>query len=149
MSSPDLEGFVLSQQYQLKATLQSLQLTCQVIQDYYPDSQLWQHNRSQVQQMLQFLENAIEVYIQDFSPDPEKRIQFWEGCSLGKSHNRILHRSQPPKPLVEVLKGNGDPRNPLHQGLLVGYRFATLKRFLSRFELPKDMDSDLAAATFG
>jgi len=149
MSSPDLDGFVLSQQYQLKATLQSLQLTCQLIQDYYPNNTLWQQNRSQVQQMLQFLENAIEVYIQDFSADSAKRIQFWEGCSLGKSHNRILHCFQPPKSLVEVLKGNADPQNPSHLGLLVGYRFATLKRFLSRFELPEEMDIDLAAATLG
>lgn len=143
------DGFEVSQQYRLTATLESLKLTCQAIQDYGVGGELWHQNQAKVQKTLQLLEKCINLYAKEFSPDPEKRSQFWEGCALGKSHNRVLQRSQPPPDLLQVIQGQGDSRNPLHVGILLGYRFAYLKRFLSRFKLPEDADIDLAAATFG
>ncbi|HBB31541.1 MAG TPA: hypothetical protein DDZ80_06025 [Cyanobacteria bacterium UBA8803] len=149
MSLRESNELALSQQYRLTATLESLQLTSQAIEESGIGGELWQQNQLKVQEALQILENAVDLYIKEFSLSLEKRSQFWEGCTLGKSHNRVLHRSQPPAYLLQVLQGKGDPNNPLHVGILVGYRFAYLKRFLSRFELPEEWDVDLAAATFG
>lgn len=149
LQEPEAEGLEVSQQYQLIATLESLQLTCQVIQEEDIGGELWEQNQVKVEKNLQLLEKCVKLYIKEFSPYPEKRKQFWEGCALGKSHNRVLQRSQPPAYLLEAIQGKGDPHNPLHVGILLGYRFAYLKRFLSRFKLPEDYDIDLTAATFG
>lgn len=142
-------GLEISQQYRLIATLDNLKLVCQVIQECGIGGELWQQKQPKVQKELQLLEKYVNVYLQEFSPDLEKRIEFWEGCELGKSHNRVIPRSQPESNFLEIIQGKGDYSNPRHLGILLGYRFAYLKRFLSRFELPEDCDIDLAAATFG
>ena len=145
----EIIGLEISQQYRLNATLEDLKSVCEIIQEYGVGGEVWQQKQPKVRQELQLLEKYVNVYITEFSPYLEKRTQFWQGCDLGKSHNRVISRSQPESELLEIIQGKGDYTNPRHVGILLGYRFAYLKRFLARFELPEECEIDLDAATLG